>query len=150
MTEQDRPLSELIEAARQRSVALARRSRDFVDAHPVASLAGGIAIGALIAGLLVRRKRNASTEVSDTLDAGSARLIRLAALGAELALAYASRAASAGKDGIETIEDQFVGHLSQIGDSGAQAGRKLGDLSQIVLTTLREAGEAALHKLTGR
>lgn len=133
-------LADRIAAARDRSTALASRTRDFVQAHPVASLAGGIAMGALLAGVLTRRKASTATE------RGNARMMRLAAIGAELALNYAARAANASRDGMGKIEDQ-LGHLS---DNSVEAGRKLTGIAQIALTTLREASEAALHRLSHR
>lgn len=140
MTEQDSPLAQRLEKARARSNELAanaaRRTREFVAEHPVATVAGGIAIGALIAGALARRKRPV-TRI--TADLTVARLTRLATLGAELAMAYAARAASASKDGVD-----------QIGEKGADAGHKVAGLAEIALTTLRTAGESAIHRLTHR
>jgi hypothetical protein len=140
MTEQDNTLSDRLEKARVRSndlaASAASRTREFVSEHPVATVAGGIIIGALIAGALTRRQRPISRAVADQT---AARLTRLATMGAELALGYAARAATASKDGVE-----------QIGEKGAEAGHKVVDLAEIALTTLRSAGEAALHRLTQR
>ena len=66
-------------------------------------------------------------------------MTRIAAIGAELALAYAARATSAGKDGVD-----------QISEKGAEAGHKVADLAEIALTTLRSAGTTAIHRLTRR
>ena len=155
MTDQDNTLSERLEAARERSTELASgassRARDFIHDHPVASIAGGIAVGALIAGLLMPRKRPTLAKAGEAaIDASAARLGRLASLGAELALAYAARAASASKEGAGKIEDRIVDQLGQINDNGAEVGRKLSGLAEVALNTLREAGEAAVHRLTHR
>ena len=160
MTEPDPKLSDRLEAARDRSAALAKgaagRARDFVHEHPVASVAGGVAIGALIAGVLARRQRGAADadQTGDSRDSlhglTAARLAQIAAVGAEFALAYATRAAGAGKQGVGIVEDTIIEHLGQIGSNGAEAGRKLGDIAEIAVKTLREAGEAALHRLTQR
>jgi len=157
VTEQDSKLAERLDAARERSEALAasasNKAREFVHDHPVASVAGGIVVGALIAGLLASRRRTPATvaERSATaITAGTERLSRLAALGAELALAYAARAASTGKDGVEKIEERIAGQLGRLGENGTEAGRKLSGLAEVALHTLREAGEAAVHRLTHR
>ena len=151
MTEQDSTLAERVETARERSASLAARAsskaREFVHDHPVASVAGGIVVGAMIAGLLTRRKpRN----VEERAAAATARLSRLAALGAELALAYATRAASTGKDGVGRIEEGLVSQFGRISENGSEAGRKLTGLAEVALGSLREAGEAAIHRLTHR
>jgi len=151
VTEQDSTLAERVEAARERSASLAasasNKAREFVHDHPVASVAGGIVVGAMIAGLLTRRKpRNLEERAAAT----TARLSRLAALGAELALAYAARAASTGKDGVGRIEEGLVSQFGRISENGSEAGRKLTGLAEVALGTLREAGEAAIHRLTHR
>lgn len=151
MTEQDNTLAERVEAARERSASLAasasNKAREFVHDHPVASVAGGIVVGAMIAGLLTRRKpRNVEEKAAAT----TARLSRLAALGAELALAYAARAASTGKDGVGKIEEGLASQFGRISENGSEAGRKLSCLAEVALGTLREAGEAAIHRLTHR
>jgi ElaB/YqjD/DUF883 family membrane-anchored ribosome-binding protein len=149
----DTTLAERIEAARLRSNELAanatNRAREFVHEHPVATIAGGIAVGALIAGALSRRKKRKAaveTPTAATLDATTARLTRLAALGADLALRYATRAAAAGKDGVGRIEEHIgeqLGHLEGVGEKGA-------GVAEAVLAKLREAGESALHRLIQR
>jgi hypothetical protein len=149
----DTTLAERIEAARLRSNELAanatNRAREFVHEHPVATIAGGIAVGALIAGALSRRKkRKAAVEIpaAAAIDATTARLTRLAALGADLALRYATRAAAAGKDGVGRIEERIgeqLGHLEGVGEKGA-------GVAEAVLAKLREAGESALHRLIQR
>jgi hypothetical protein len=145
MTEQDSTLSDRLEKARERSNELAAtaasRTREFVHDHPVASLAGGIAIGALIAGLLTRSKAppTPARKVEAMSDAAAARLAKIGSIAAELALAYAARAASVSKDSV-----------GQISEAGTEAGHKVTELAEIALHTLRTAGESALHRLTHR
>lgn len=143
MTEPETPatLGDRIAAARTRSDELAAgaaaRARDFVHEHPVASVAGGIVVGALIAGLLTRRSAPAPRrEETETPEAG-ARLARLAALGAEFALAFAARAAEAGKDGLGRVEETLE-HLGEsAGHTGAEAGRRVAGLADLVIAALR-------------
>ena len=155
MDEQDSNLADRLEAARERSNAFAAgaatRAREFVHDHPVASVAGGIAIGALIAAALARRNRD-RTAMPGALVHGltAARLAQIATVGAEFALAYATRATNAGKDGVGRVEDTIIEQLGQIGTNGAEAGRKLGDIADVALKTLRDAGEAAMQRLTKR
>jgi hypothetical protein len=143
-------LAERIERARVRSAELAAsastRAREFVHDHPVASVAGGIVLGALVAGALSRlRPRPVPVTLVDkaesTLEEAGARLSRLAALGAELALTYAARAASAGKDGAEKIEERLSKKLGEISETasekGSEASHKLAGLAEVVLATLR-------------
>lgn len=164
----DTTLAERIEAARLRSNDLAtnaaNRAREFAHEHPVATMAGGIAVGALIAGALARRKKRKAAAATPTVatpeatppeamnadalnaDAMNERLTRLAALGADLALRYATRAAAAGKDGVGRIEERIgerLGHLEGVGEKGA-------GVAEAVLAKLREAGESALHRLIQR
>jgi hypothetical protein len=144
MTEQDTTLSDRLEQARERSNELAAtatsRTREFVHDHPVASVAGGIVVGALIAGLLSRRKPVTPTKAVEAMtDAAAARLTKIGAIAAELALAYAARAASVSKDSV-----------GQISDAGTEAGHKVTELADIALHTLRTAGETVIHRLTHR
>jgi ElaB/YqjD/DUF883 family membrane-anchored ribosome-binding protein len=153
-------LSERIEAARVRSSELAEtaadRAREFVNEHPVAAIAGGIAIGALIAGAFARRPitkyaaaKFAAHKVDRAVDvdAISKRLSQLAALGADLALAYAARAATAGKDGVGKLETQ-LGHLSEdASEKGAAATRKAASLADVLINSMREAAETALERV---
>lgn len=143
MTETDQTLTERVEAARVRSEEFAAtassRAREFVHEHPVASIAGGIVVGALVAGVLSRRSGHKVTINTPLTDAAAARLNRMAALGAEMVLAYAARAATAGKDGAE-----------QISEKSTEAGHKVADFAELALTALREAGTNALHRLNKR
>src|SRR5690606_4312087 len=62
----------------------------FAKEHPVATIAGGLAVGVLIASMF-RGPRRAAVK-------GGTKAAGLAALGAELALAYATRALEAAQD----------------------------------------------------
>jgi len=158
VTDNDSKLAERLEAARERSNALAasaaNKAREFVRENPAASVAGGIVIGALIAGLLTRqatrKPADSVHEGAEAVDGGAVRLARLAALGAELALAYAARAASTGKDGVGKIEERIAGQLGKLGETSTEAGHRLGALAEVAIHTLREAGESAIHRLTHR
>jgi hypothetical protein len=140
------PLAERIERARVRSAEIAAdasaRAREFVHDHPVASVAGGIVLGALVAGALSRLRRKSVpavlVETAETgLEEATARLSKLAHLGAELALAYATRAAGASKDGVEKLEEK-LGQLSETAsEKSAEAQRKFVGLADVVIGALR-------------
>ena len=108
-----------IEAAKERTARLAGDSaeavRGVIQDHPLAVVAGGIALGVLIGRLLPTRK-----EPRSLTGALGKRAAELATLGAELAIAYASKAAEAGREGAEKLED-----------AGATLGGKVVDLSLI-------------------
>jgi hypothetical protein len=144
--EPETPLAERIERARVRSAEIAAdasaRAREFVHDHPVASVAGGIVLGALVAGALSRLRRKSVpavlVETAETgLEEAGARLSKLAHLGAELALAYATRLADASKDGAHKIEEK-LGHLGETaGEKSVEAQRKVAGLAEVVINTLR-------------
>ena len=158
MTDTETTLAERLEEARERSGELAAnastKAREFIHDHPVASVAGGIVLGALLAGVLARpMRRSASADVGRAEAVGNAaaeRIARMAAIGAELALAYATSAASAGKTGVGHIEDRIVEQFGHLGENGAEATRKLGNLAEVALGALREAGETAIQRLKRR
>ena len=59
--------------------------------------------------------------------------------------------ATAGKDGVGKFEDRFNEQLGQLSEeaskSGAQASRKAAGIADLVLNSLRDAGEAALSRM---
>ncbi len=148
MAKPDPSLADRIEAARERSATLAsttaNRARTFVHDHPAATVAGGIVIGALIAGVLSRhrwRKAQPATAQVAATNATANRISRLATVAAELALAYAARAAG----------DRSSGPAPDDREAPADsAGQKLAGLTEIALNTVREAGQTALARFTRR
>ena len=144
MTEPETPASlpDRIAAAKARSETLAAgaasRARDFVHDHPVASVAGGIVLGALIAGALTRRRApEPAAEATEAQGDAGARLARLAAMGAEFALTFATRAAEAGKDGLGRVEHTLGAIGESAGTTGAEAGKRVSGLAELVLAALR-------------
>lgn len=139
-------LAERIETARSRSVELAEtastRAREFAQDHPVATIAGGIVIGALIAGALGARSRR-TPAASETLDTAAARLGKLATLGAEIALTYAARATEAGGEALR----EGASHLSA---TGSEAGERASELAEAAFSATREAGETLIRRLLDR
>lgn len=141
-------LRERIEVASERSAAAAadsaRKARDFVEEHPVAVVAGGLVLGALLAGAVARSRRKRPT-AADAVAEGASSMGKLAALGAELAMAYAARAAHAGKEGLGALEDIGSTVGETLGETGSEARRRASDFAEIALAGVRGAGEAALR-----
>ncbi|WP_353230770.1 hypothetical protein [Novosphingobium sp.] len=153
MTQDDTTLADRIEQAGKRSADLAasvadagKRAREFVHEHPVASVAGGILIGALVAGALTRRKQveravdDTAQDAAQISKATAARIARLASIGAEMALQFATRAAAASREGAARMEET-------LNHSGAEAGHKLNGLAEAAITTLRDASQTVVNRL---
>lgn len=102
MSEPEETLADRIEAARQRSTAaaedVARRARGVIEDHPVAAVAGGVVIGALIAAAFARRRRKAQAEAEAHPDE-PALIGRIGAIAGQIALSAAKSLAETGKDG---------------------------------------------------
>ena len=114
----------------------------FAKEHPVATIAGGLAVGVLIAGMF-RGPRRAAVK-------GGTRAAGLAALGAELALAYATRALEAAQDaGQEGAE-----WLGETGRSLGRSAREMGEDAAGYAATARDGavrtGKSATRAIRGR
>lgn len=140
-------LRERIDAAKARGADVAgdaaRKAKDLVHEHPMAAVAGGLVLGALVAGALSRRKRRAAPAL--LVDAPS-KLGKLATLGAELAIAYAAKAAEAGKDGVHKLEDIGGTVGEKLSEGGTEAKKRASDMADIALAGARAAGEAAMRR----
>ena len=104
----------------------------FAKEHPIATVAGGIALGVLIAGMF-RGPRQAAIK-------GGSKAAGLAALGAELALAYAQQAMEAASDAGKAATPR----IERFGDTALSAGRdaahRAGDAGEAALSATRDAG----------
>lgn len=127
----DRGTTTIVDRAGERAIEAKDKFVEFVREHPVATVAGGLALGVLISGLFKRSPtRKLGNRAAKT--AGS-----LAAIGAELALAYAQQAltaaSEAGKAGADKLEDlgatardagrEAAGRANEIGDAARSATR---------------------------
>ena len=114
----------------------------FAKEHPVATVAGGIALGVLIAGMFKGPRRAAIQ--------GGTKAAGLAAMGAELAMAYAAKALDAaqeaGHDGAEW--------LGETGRTLGSKARELGGDAADYAGTARESavrtGKSATRAIRGR
>lgn len=137
---------EKVEAAKARVAAAGpgKTVKTLVDEHPVAMLAGGILLGALVARAWPKR-RSAAREVVDSRL--GKRAVALAALGAEIASAYATRAAEAGRESVAKLEDIGGSVGGKIAEGGEEARKRAADLTEVAVSSAREAGETALRRL---
>ena len=87
----------------------------FARQHPVATVAGGLAVGVLIAALFKGPRRAAVK--------GGTRAAGLAALGAELAVAYAAKA-------LDAAQEAGQGGAEWLGETGRSLGSKARELGE--------------------
>lgn len=145
-------LRDKVEAAKARLAERTANARPvetvktLIVEHPVASLAAGILLGALIAKALPtsgRLRRSAAG---------------LATVAGKFAVDYASRAAEVGREGLHKVEEagSSVGHkLADVGgsvggkiaDGSGDARRKAADLAEVARSAAVEASEIAIRKI---
>lgn len=122
----------MFDRAGEAAIEAKDRFTAFAKEHPIATVAGGVAVGILIAGLFKGPRRAAMR--------GGSKAAGLAALGAELALAYAQQAMEAASDAGRAAAPK----LERFGDSARSAGReaahKASDASESAVALTREAG----------
>ena len=105
----------------------------FAKEHPVATIAGGLALGVLIAGMFKGPRRAAVR--------GGSKAAGLAAIGAELALAYAQQAMEAANEAGRAAAPR----IERFGDTAKSVGRdaahRASDAGESALSVTREAGK---------
>lgn len=131
----DRGTTTIVDRAGERAIEAKDKFFGFVREHPVATVAGGLALGVLVSGLFKRSPtRKLGNRAAKT--AGS-----LAAIGAELALGYAQQAltaaSEAGKAGAEKLEE--LGSTAR--DAGREAAGRASEIGDAALDTTRDAGK---------
>lgn len=114
----------------------------FAKEHPVATVAGGLVVGMLIAGMFKGPRRAAV--------AGGAKAAGLATLGAELAMAYAAKALDAAQEaGHEGAE-----WLGETGRSLSRAARDFGgdaaDYAAETSDSAARSGRSAIRSIRQR
>lgn len=149
MTEHvDAPLEDTLDTAADHAAEVASAEaagktgpsvKGLIEQHPVAVLAGGILIGALIASAIPRRRPASSAKAAASTFGKQAS--RLAAIGAQMATAYAARAVLAGREGSEKLED--LGEI--ISETGGEAKRRTSEMADVAATAVREMSAVALR-----
>jgi len=125
----------LLDRAGETAIEAKDRFTAFAKEHPVATVAGGLALGVLISGLF----RGSPTRKA-AVKAGS-RAAGLAAIGAELAMAYASQALSAAEDAGRTGADK----LGHVGDRALKYGKSGTETAGEVARTAGKRIARAVH-----
>jgi len=138
----------IVDRAGEKAIEAKDKFVEFAKEHPVATVAGGLALGVLISGLF---KRSPTRKLGGI---AAKRAGTIAALGAEFALAYAQQAMTAaneaGRDGAHKL-----GELGEtVGGSARSTGRaaldRAGDLSDAARTVTRDAGKRLGKALRSR
>jgi ElaB/YqjD/DUF883 family membrane-anchored ribosome-binding protein len=122
----------IFDRAGEAAIEAKDRFTSFAKEHPIATVAGGLAIGILIAGLF-RAPRRAAIK-------GGSKAAGLAAIGAELALAYAQQAMEAAGEAGRAAAPK----IEKFGDTAKSVGRdaahRAGDAGETAISATRAAG----------
>lgn len=106
----------------------------FAKEHPIATIAGGLALGVLISGLF---KRSPTRRLGGK---AAKRAGSLAAIGAELALAYAQQAMEAANEAGKAGAKRLDGLGDTARSVGRDAAHRAGDAGDAALAATRAAG----------
>ena len=114
----------------------------FAKEHPVATVAGGLAIGFLIAGMF-RGPRQAAIK-------GGTKAAGLAAIGAELAMAYAAKALDAAKEAGSDGAD-WLGEASKtFGSKARELSGEAAEYAGSARESAMRSGKSAAKAIRGR
>ena len=114
----------------------------FAKEHPVATLAGGLAIGVLIAGMF-KGPRQAAIK-------GGTRAAGLAAIGAELAMAYAAKALDAAKEAGSEGADWLGETGKTLGSKAREFSSEASDYAGTARDNAMRSGRSAAKAIRGR
>jgi len=114
----------------------------FAKEHPVATVAGGVAIGILIAGMF-RGPRQAAIK-------GGTRAAGLAAVGAELAMAYAAKALDAAKEAGSDGADWLGEAGKTLGSKARELSSEAADYAGSARDSAIRSGKSATRAIRGR
>lgn len=132
-------LRDRIDSATARNALESSReaARNVIHDHPVAALAGGILVGALIARAIPKKP---SRKIGSRASA-------LAAVAAEAALAFASKASDASRKGAKKLESGGSSVASHIGEGSEEARRRAAEIAEIAAAGAKEATQVARRRL---
>lgn len=130
---QDRGRTTIVDRAGEAAIEAKDRFTAFAKEHPIATIAGGVAIGVLIAGMFKGPRRAAMK--------GGSKAAGLAAVGAELALAYAQQAMEAANEAGRAGAKRFDGLGDTAKSVGRDAAHRAGDAGESAMALTREAGK---------
>jgi ElaB/YqjD/DUF883 family membrane-anchored ribosome-binding protein len=132
----------IVDRAGERAIEAKDKFVEFAKEHPIATVAGGLAVGILLAGLFKAPRRAAIK--------GGSKAAALAAIGAEVALAYAQQAIEAASEAGRTGADK----LDDLGDNARHLGRdaaeRAGELGESARVAARDAGKRIAEAIRNR
>ena len=135
-----------LDTAGEKAVEAKDKFTEFAKEHPVATVAGGVAVGILIAGMF-RGPRQAAYRAG-TKTAG------LAAIGADLAMAYAAKALDAAQDAGRYGADRLDDFGDALGDTARGLKREAsyiaGSKSDSARIAARKAGKTVRRTVRNR
>jgi hypothetical protein len=123
----------IFDRAGEAAIDVKDRFTAFAKDHPVATVAGGIAVGVLVAGLFKGPRRAAIK--------GGSKAAGLAAIGAELALAYAQQAMDAAGEAGKAGARRLDGFGDTARSVGREAAHRAGDAGESAVDFTRDAGK---------
>ncbi|HEU4650516.1 MAG TPA: hypothetical protein VFS49_03790, partial [Croceibacterium sp.] len=112
----------IVDRASEKAIEAKDRFIEFAKEHPIATVAGGVAVGILVSGLF---KRSPTRRLGG---AAAKRAGAIAALGAEFALAYAQQA------------------MTVANEAARDGAHRLGELGETVGSTARSTGRATAER----
>ncbi|TIX50014.1 hypothetical protein [Alteraurantiacibacter aquimixticola] len=136
---QKRPGADLMESVSTKAVEAKDNFTAFARQHPVATVAGGVAIGVLVSALFKNSPTRKAGRIAGAKAAG------LAAIGSEIAVAFAQQVMETASEAKQASADK----LEDIGDAVGDTARRLkreanyrsGNAGDAARTTARDVGK---------
>ena len=143
--DEDRRQSSLVERVEDRALEAKDKFVDFAKEHPIATVAGGLAIGIVIASMFKGPRRAAAK--------GGARAAGLAAIASEMAMAFGSQLLESAQDAGRGGARKFDGLGDNWGDTARDlrdgAAERFGEARDVAENASRHAGRR-LSRMLGR
>jgi ElaB/YqjD/DUF883 family membrane-anchored ribosome-binding protein len=124
----------MFDRAGEAAIEAKDRFTAFAKEHPIATVAGGLAIGVLISGLF---KRSPTRKVAGK---AAKRASKLATIGAELALVYAQQAMEAASEAGKASASRLDGLGDAARSASKTAAHRASDARDAALAATSEAG----------
>jgi len=140
----DRSRTTILDRAGERAIEAKDKFTAFAKEHPIATVAGGVAIGVLISGLF---KRSPTRRLGGK---AARRAGSLAAIGAELALGYAQQAMEAASDAGKAGAQRLDGLGDTARGVGRDAAGRASDAGGAAMAVTRAAGRRLGKALRNR
>lgn len=132
-----------LDSAGEKAIEAKDKFTEFAKEHPIATVAGGIGLGILIAGMFPSARRQARQT--------GAKAAGLAAIASEIAMAYAAQAMDTAGDLGRAGADRLDDFGDTVGDTARSlkrsAGFKMGNAADSAHIARRDAGKAISRAL---